>query len=201
MSMKRFKLAMLMGFLVSLSMTLVGCPTGGVLVIFPDDSLDGAIRDALRKPFGPITSADLLTLNSLDASNLGVTDLRGLEGALNLTSLDVSQPAPTTDGVRNLDPIKDLVNLRFLDLSNNDITDVSPVAGLFNLDELFLGGNPVFNISAIVANADNGGLGGGDTVTLTQSTLLDEEGNTSQVIADQLNRLVDLGIDVVLLTF
>lgn len=200
MRVNRLKLFVCTGLLLSTAIVLIGCPNGQ-LIIFPDEKLEAAVRNALRKPFGLITRADLLDLRTLDASNIGVRDLRGLEAAPNLTSLDVSQPVPTTDGVRDIGPLATLVNLRFLDLSNNDITDISAVAGLFNLDELFLGGNPVFNISAVVANADNGGLNAGDTVTLTESTLFDADGNTSQVIADQLNRLVDLGIDVVLVTF
>ena len=176
---------------------LAGCPNGSYIVL-PDDALENAVRTELRKPFGFLTEADMLQLQSLDARNFGVRDLRGLELARNLTSLDVSNDFVLQNSVRNLSPLADLTNLRFLDLQNNDVTDVTPMAGLFNLDELYLAGNPVFNIGPIVANAENGGLGAGDTVSLSREPLIDDEGMTSEIVADQLDRLVDLGVDVIL---
>ena len=92
-------------------------------------------------------------------------------------------------------------SLSFLFLDSNNISDITPLSGLFNLDELYLAGNPIFNLGALVANAENGGLGPGDTVTLSQETLLDANGETSPIIADQLSRLIDAGVDVVFVEF
>lgn len=179
---------------------LTGCPNAAI-VTFPDEALETAIRTELRIPFGFITQGQLLELRTLDARNFGVRDLRGLEFARNLTSLDVSSDTALQNAVRNLAPLADLTNLRFLDMENNDITDITPVASLFNLDELYLAGNPIFNIGPLVANAENGGLGAGDSVTLTRDTLLDDEGETSEIVSEQLNRLVELGVDVILVEF
>ena len=189
---------LLLSCIVALSGSLVGCP-GGKIVTFPDEALETAIRTELRIPFGFITEGDMLALRSLDARNFGIRDLRGLEMARNLTSLDISLDQRLTNAVRDISPLADLINLRFLDAENNDITDITPVAGMFNLDELYLAGNPVFNLGPLVANAENGGLGAGDTVSLTRETLFDENDETSQIIIDQLNRLVDLGVDVILI--
>jgi hypothetical protein len=186
--------------LIGVGALLTGCPNAAI-VIFPDEALETAIRTELRIPFGFITQGHLLELRSLDARNFGVRDLRGLEFARNLTSLDVSTDVALQNAVRNLAPLADLTNLRFLDMENNDITDITPVAGLFNIDELYLAGNPVFNIGPLVANAENGGLGAGDSVTLTRDTLLDDEGGTSEIVSEQLNRLVELGVDVILVEF
>lgn len=188
------------GLLAAISVLMVGCPDK-IVVIFPDDHLEAAVREALRKPFGFITAADMSTLTELDARNLGISDLRGLQFATNLFSLNVSNETATPGSVNDLTPLADLVNLTFLNLQNNDINDVTPVAGLFNLDQLLLAGNEIFNIGPIVANAENGGLGPGDTLTLSPEPLFDEDGNTSQIIADQLDRLVELGIDVAFIEF
>lgn len=181
-----------------LCVALAGCPNAAI-VVFPDEGLETAIRTQLRIPFGFITAGDLLELRTLDARNFNIRDLRGLENAANLTSLDISTDVALQNAVRDLTPLADLTNLRFLDVENNDITDITSIAGLFNLDELYMAGNPIFNIGPLVANAENGGLGAGDSVTLTRDTLLDDEGETSEIVAQQLNRLVDLGVDVILI--
>ena len=56
-------------------------------VEIPDPALEGAIRDALGKPTGEITQADMETLTSLQAEGLNIANLSGLEAAVNLTSL------------------------------------------------------------------------------------------------------------------
>jgi internalin A len=56
-------------------------------VSIPDPGLNAAIREALGKPAGPLTSPDLLSLTHLNAALRGVSSLEGLGAALNLTSL------------------------------------------------------------------------------------------------------------------
>src|SRR5437899_8772848 len=58
-------------------------------VSIPDPGLDAAIRDALQKPAGPLTSQDLLSLTNLFAVGRRVSSLEGLEAAYNLTTLDL----------------------------------------------------------------------------------------------------------------
>ena len=188
------------GLLLCVLLVAAGCPKGEVIT-FPDEQLELAIRTELRIPFGFITRGQMLDLVSLDGRNFEIRDLRGLEAALNLTRLDVSSEARMANSVQDIAPLAELTNLRFLNLENNDVSDITPVSGLFNLDELLLAGNPVYNIGALVANAENGGLGPGDTVTLSEETLLDENGETSAIIVDQLNRLLDAGVDVVFVEF
>src|SRR5690606_18642286 len=113
----------------------------------------------------------------------------------------VSNETRTAGSANHLPPPADLVNLPFLHLQNNDIDDVTPPAGGLHLDQPSLAATEIFHTGPVVASADNGGLGPGDTLTLSPEPLFDEEGNTSQVIADQLDRLVELGIDVAFITF
>ena len=75
MRVNRLKLIVCMGLLLTTATGLVGCPDSEVIVIFPDDSLEAAVRDALRKPFGLITAADLVDLRTLPSdrdARLGV---------------------------------------------------------------------------------------------------------------------------------
>ncbi|MEK7792964.1 MAG: hypothetical protein AAB353_00465 [Candidatus Hydrogenedentota bacterium] len=191
----RMKSLLLVGVLVGTAVVGMGCPTG-VVVTFPDNRLELAVRNELRKPFGLVTQADMLSVMRLDARNYGIRDLRGIEKARNLFFLDVGNDQALVNSINDIDPIADLVNLTFVDFTNNDVSDITAISGLFNLDQLLLGGNPILTLGPIVANAENGGLGAGDIVAVSREGLLDEEGNTSPIIAEQIARLVALGVDL-----
>jgi Leucine-rich repeat (LRR) protein len=87
-------------------MLLLAVPAGAVAsedVSFPDANLEAAVRDALRISEEGITVDDMATLSVLDADGRGISDLSGLEHA---------------------------VNLRDLDLEDNEISDLGPLANL-----------------------------------------------------------------------
>lgn len=200
----RKKSVLLVGILM-LSGTFLGgcppqteCPTQLGIVLFPDDNLETAVRMELGQPFGPITSLDMQELTYLNASNLLVRNLEGIQYASRLLWLDLSNDQRVANTISNVSQLSCLLNLTFLNLANNDVTDVTPLGGLFELDQLHLSGNPVVNITPLVANAEAGGLGPQDTLTLERAPLIDDEGQTSTFIAQQLDRLVELGVDVVL---
>ncbi|MCL0101007.1 leucine-rich repeat domain-containing protein, partial [Peptococcaceae bacterium] len=81
------------------------------MVTFNDLNLEKAVRDALNKPEGDITVADMLTLTELDASRREIGDLTGIEYATNLT---------------------------YLDLGRNQVSDINALSNLVNLTELYL---------------------------------------------------------------
>ena len=85
-------------------------------VVFPDKHLETAVRGELKKPGGPVTRGDLKRLGELAANCKGIENLSGLEAA---------------------------VNLNRLDLSDNDISDITPLAPLTNLERLDLRHNPL----------------------------------------------------------
>ena len=89
----------------------------------PDPNLRAAVATTLGQPSSaPIFWRNMETLTDIDARAASINNLTGLELA---------------------------INLRELDLGNNDISDISPVAGLTKLTKLNLGGNPVSNISPL----------------------------------------------------
>jgi len=60
------------------------------IVNFPDQNLEQVIREALNKDTGDITSADMETLTELNGSCRGIKVLNGLEYAVNLKKLKIS---------------------------------------------------------------------------------------------------------------
>jgi len=94
----------------------------GQIVNFVDQNLEAAIRTALSIPTADLTQTDLNGLTELEATDLQITDLSGLE---NCTSLEV------------------------LNLSNNDISDLSALSSLTNLLELDLGENNISDLSTL----------------------------------------------------
>jgi subtilisin family serine protease len=114
-------------------------------VDIPDAALLQALRDALNKPSGHIVAADMEQLTSLDAQNAGITDLTGLETAVNLTALNLSN-----NQVSSLVPLQNAAALGTLDISYNQLTSVLDLEGLENLEVLNLRNNQISEISALL---------------------------------------------------
>ena len=112
------------------------------LVDIPDPNLRTAVREALHLPADAlITQADMLRLVELPAERRSITDLTGLEYALNLKIL-------LLQGNRgaNLAPLAGLTKLEHLALIGNSISDISPLASLTQLRRLALRGNLISDI-------------------------------------------------------
>ncbi len=154
---------------VLLVVTMSGCPAATTIVVFNDDVLDAAVREALSHPLGFLTRADVLTLSSLDVRNLNIRSLSGLEYCTNLTYLDISG-----NPVSDITPLSSLVNLLSLNIDGTDVFEVSALAGLPNLDSVSLCGTLVTDIQPLVTNSVNGGLGPGDFVNVTCDSLGDQ---------------------------
>ncbi len=105
--------------------------------------LEQAIRDALGKPSGEITVADMESLTSLDASNNRIADLTDLMAAVNLVSLDLND-----NQISDLSALSGLTSLQSLFLDNNQISDIS-LSGLTSLTNLYLRNNQISDISAL----------------------------------------------------
>lgn len=180
------------GLVVGCSVCLLGCPPQ--LVIFEDHALESAIRAELRKPFGVLTTADLLEVRSLDGRGLGIESLRGLEHCKNLSWLDLD-----TNRITNITVLGQLGRpenpfdspLVYLNLDSNQITDISALSGLLNLQGVSLFDNQIADISPLVVNATNMGLGYGDYVILDAATLNEE------AIEVDIPTLLDFGVNVV----
>ena len=160
-------------------------------VDIPDSNLRTAIEKDLGKASGaPITTEDMKHLPQLIAPNASITDLTGLEGATNLTLLELGN-----NFISDLSPLKGLTKLVRLDLHNNSISDLSPLKGLNNLKYLLLDNNSISDISPLVANT---GLGEGDLVEVSENPLNPVSINThiptliSRGVRVDFDKLVDI---------
>ena len=181
-------------------------------VNIPDSNLRAFLEKILNKgPGTPITPADMATLTETDtkrgASGRGISDLTGLEFAINLTHLDlfgnsISDISPlasltnltllylSSNSISDISAVSGLTNLTSLGLGSNSISDISAVSGLTNLTSLGLVGNSISDISSLVANT---GLGSGDSVYVWGNPLSYQSINTH--IPTLQSRGVDVNFD------
>ncbi len=112
------------------------------VVDIPDPNLRTAVREVLHLPADVlIRQADMLRLERLSAERRSITDLTGLEYALNLKVLLLQG-----NSASNLAPLAGLTKLENLALIGNSITDISPLASLTGLRRLTLRDNLLTDI-------------------------------------------------------
>ena len=194
------------------------------VVDIPDPSLRAAIAEALHKaPGDAITRAEMQTLRELqalggmfgelEAQDREITDLRGIEFAINLTELrlwfnnitDISPVVSLTNlktlslhgnAISDISPLANrTAPLLTLELNQNKISDISPLANLTNLGMLFLGGNAISDISPLAGLTNLGYLSlSGNTISdisplanLTNLVSLDLQHNTISDISPLAN--------------
>ena len=124
----------------------------GVDITIPDPNLELAIRAGEREGEGmegpniegPITDTDMALLIRINAFDLGITDLTGLEHAINLTNLGLGENL-----ISDISPLAALTKLEKLDLYGNQISDISALSGLIELVELTLERNQISDISQL----------------------------------------------------
>ena len=108
----------------------------------PDPNLRQAVQEALELPDDtPLTQPIMNQLIGLDAADSQITDLTGLEHAINLTWLYLGG-----NEIRNLRPLAGLNQLETLYIWVNPISDISPLANLTQLRALDLGGCRISDI-------------------------------------------------------
>ena len=113
----------------------------------PDPALRAAVREALGLPaVVPLTKEHMLDLPHLTAEGKGITDLKGLEFARNLSHLHLGDAG---NYVTDLSPIATLTALRYLNVGSNRVADVKPLMNLTHLTGLSLWHNQVTDISPL----------------------------------------------------
>ena len=127
----------------------------GDLVTIPDPNLRAAIEAALGKPpRAVITAGDMARLERIEADERGISDLRGLEAAINLERIEFRR-----NSISDLSPLRNLTRLNNIKLRGNRITDVSPLAGLINVDWLGLEENTITDLSPLKDLVKLNGIG------------------------------------------
>ena len=116
-----------------------------VVVSIPDPNLASEVRKNLGVPLGvAITRSDMRKLKVAHFIKGQITDLTGLEHAINLRDLTLSRQQ-----INNIAPLAGLTNLESLGLSENQINDITPLTGLTDLQSLDISHNPISDISLI----------------------------------------------------
>ncbi|MCL0038064.1 leucine-rich repeat domain-containing protein, partial [Thermodesulfovibrionales bacterium] len=120
-------------------------PLADKVVTIPDPNLAAAIREALG--IGPgvnIYRSDLERLIRFEADDRDISNLTGLEYAVNLQGLSLGG-----NQITDIAPLAGLTGLGTLWLWNNQITDIAPLAGLTKLERLSLSGNRITDITPL----------------------------------------------------
>lgn len=115
--------------------------------LIADPQLEKTVREALKrqqieKP--QLDAADLKQLFFLDARDLGIVSLAGLEHATNLTEIKLNGNA-----IADLSPLSGLLNVQSLYLSENEISDIAPLSKLVKLQYLELNGNQISSVTGL----------------------------------------------------
>ena len=135
--------------------------------LIPDPNLAAAVRETLGlAPNAPITEQVLRRLTRLKVISIRITNLTGLEHAIQLRDLNI-QSSEITDltplegltqltdlnlfqnKITSIRPLSRLINLRSLTISNNKINNVSPLAGLTKLMYLNIRNNQISDVSPL----------------------------------------------------
>ena len=133
----------------------------------PDSSLQQAVREKLNLPQHiPLTVLHLERLHDLVVLESDITNLQGLEHAVNLHFLHISDSrivdlTPLSElfsietlklygnRISNITPLSKLTALKHLELHDNQITDLTPLTHLTHLEVLSLTGNPITDFSPL----------------------------------------------------
>ena len=114
-------------------------------VNIPDANLRAAISETLGKaPNARITADEMARLTRLEAHNVGISDLTGLEFATRLEEIRCNDNA-----IADLLPLAGLINLHTVEFRHNVITDLSPLKKLINLKWLVVPFNLISDLSPV----------------------------------------------------
>jgi len=112
---------------------------------FPNKNIEGAVRDAIGKPEGPIQPADLKGLTRLEADDdgfdymdrRGVRSLSGLQYCTDLTFLSIYPGMDSCESwFTDIWPLAELTNLSELHLGLASVISLEPLSDLTNLEVL-----------------------------------------------------------------
>lgn len=170
------------------------CLFQGSSIFFTDRALETAIRSTLGKPFFILCTGELDSITELTARGMGIVDLRGLEHCTSMVKLDLRD-----NKIISISPLRNLKNLVWLDLGNNYITDITPIAGMQYLEYLDISGpdNDIRDWSPLIANVNAGGLGPGDTVTLSPEWTVKDDDSFYEDFEPVYQTLINAGVNVV----
>lgn len=113
-------------------------------VNIPDENLERVVRNYSGRTVGDLTCTDLRSLTVLPASYNSITNLEGLQYAVNLVTLRLNK-----NSISDLTPLRTLTKLKLLDLFSNKVSDLTPLKNLTSLTELELSANAINDLNGL----------------------------------------------------
>lgn len=115
------------------------------IVTFGDAEFATYIGGVLEVDADAITVEDMSRLINVNYQSKNLSDLTGLEYAVNLTNLNLKN-----NNVSDLSPIRDLENLKTISLESNNVSDLSPIRNLTNLLSFEAANNNISDLTPII---------------------------------------------------
>ncbi|MCF7944255.1 MAG: leucine-rich repeat domain-containing protein [Spirochaetia bacterium] len=109
-----------------------------------DSNLEQAIRDEVNKPTDELTEDDVAEITELDAMNMEIQSLEGIQHLKSLVWLQLAE-----NNIEDITPLENLTDLESLFLWKNEIDDISPLENLTKLRALFLQNNNISDLSPL----------------------------------------------------
>ncbi|MDQ8204497.1 leucine-rich repeat domain-containing protein [Pelagicoccus sp. SDUM812003] len=172
---------------VQLSVAILSA--SGAEISIPDPNLEAVLREALAKPTGTLTDADLATLTFLDSSGYSldeserISDLTGLNYAVNLEELRLDYHE-----IEDLSPLWTLESLLGLSMIHNRIASIGILAAIPQIELIDLRHNQIEGISALWGFDDLGYL------DLSSNFIDLDDASTSSVVNHLQGDVADLDL-------
>lgn len=122
------------------------------IVKFKDPNFEKAVRDNIKKPEGIIYKSDVENVTSLimgfypiNSPTTKVNSLEGIQSFVNLEELSIN----INNTISNLTPIKNLINLKKINITGSTISDISPLTNLLNLESLLISDANIYDLTPI----------------------------------------------------
>lgn len=125
-------------------------------IAFESSALENAIISSGVDANGDneISRTEILDLYALDASNLAISSLAGLEYATNLRYLDVSG-----NSLSDISKISSLTDLQYLNISKNSVSDITCLSAFDNLLIFDASDNEITSVPTLASSITNLYLG------------------------------------------
>ena len=159
---KKSKFLLMFGVgLLALNMftTKVDATSDDEIVNFKDENLKSAILEDAGNDYdinkdGELSIEEMKKIDNLGyLAGKGITDLTGLEYAINVEYIDLSnfeiEEGAELNNITDISPLKNLTKLTFLQLNGNGIEDISALSDLTNLENLYLPHNKIKDIKPL----------------------------------------------------
>lgn len=110
----------------------------------PDKNLQVEVANELGKSVADVTPVDMENITYLYLYEKNISNLKGLEFAVNLVELNASN-----NHLTQIDALSGLTKLITLSLNRNQVSDISPLQNLIHLQAVYALGNQIQDLSPL----------------------------------------------------